>query len=102
MKHGVRIKGKTISLILSKHEERKIKSDVAPRFSFIVPASVDKRATARNRTKRLLSEAVRLSIVHITPDVDCVVIASRNFKESGIDGTKTLIHSILMEAKLFK
>jgi len=48
-----------------------------PRFALIVSKSVDKRATIRNRIKRLLSESVRHVLLQITQPVDGVIIASR-------------------------
>lgn len=42
------------------------------RFAFIVPKSVDKRAVARNRIRRLVRESVRLTLPKITPGWDGV------------------------------
>lgn len=48
-----------------------------PRFSFVVSAKIDKRATARNRMRRMLSESVR----HMLPKIascDGVFIVKKN------------------------
>lgn len=69
MKHGTRITGNGIVLITANNE-----TDVS-RFSFIVSTKIDKRATVRNRIKRLLSESVRLLLPTITKHIDCIMIA---------------------------
>lgn len=53
------------------------------RFSFIVSTKIDKRATHRNRIRRLLSEAVRLHIDEIKSGLDCVFIAKK-----GLEGVR--------------
>jgi ribonuclease P protein component len=90
MKHGKRIVSDGLTLITQKNEQdvtrcalrHKISNTLrAPlgnaRFAFIVSTKIDKRATVRNRIKRLMSEAVRLSMDSIKPGIDCVVIARR-------------------------
>ncbi len=56
---GKRISTKDFDLIFMKN------SLTLSRFAFIVGIRVDKRATARNRTKRLLRESVR----HLNPQI---------------------------------
>jgi len=46
------------------------------RFAFIVSNKISKRATARNRVKRLLREAVRPMLPTIAPGYDIIVWAS--------------------------
>lgn len=49
-----------------------------PRFAFIVSTKIDKRATARNRMRRIMSESVRHLISTIQP-IDGIFIAKKNF-----------------------
>ena len=49
-------------------------------FSFVVSQKIDKRATVRNRTKRLLSEAVRHLLPKIKPGFSVLVFAKKAFK----------------------
>lgn len=44
------------------------------RFAIIVGKAVDKRAVARNRIKRVLSESVRLSLANEKPGFDTVIL----------------------------
>jgi len=48
-----------------------------PRFAFIVSKNVDKRATTRNRVKRLLGESIRHLLPEIKKPVEVVVIGSK-------------------------
>ncbi len=52
------------------------------RFGFVVSAKVDKRATARNRIKRLLREAVRSMLPELVRGVDCVIVARQSMGNS--------------------
>ena len=60
MHSGTRITGGGIVLIALNNE-----TDVS-RFAFIVSTKIDKRATVRNRIRRLMSESVRLFLPEIT------------------------------------
>lgn len=50
------------------------KTDKGKRFAFIVSTRVDKRATARNRVKRLLREAVAAHLPHLQDGVDGIFV----------------------------
>jgi ribonuclease P protein component len=43
------------------------------RFGFLVPVKVYKKATERNKIKRLLSEHTRVNLSHITPGFDIII-----------------------------
>lgn len=45
-----------------------------PRFGFVISTKIDKRATVRNRIKRLLREAVRASLSKIPNGFDLVFV----------------------------
>lgn len=69
-------------LYRDKRHETRVKKEVRrastdSRFAFIVSTKTDKRATVRNRVKRLLSESVRNILQQIKRPVDGVVIAKR-------------------------
>lgn len=49
----------------------------APRFAFVVSTKVDKRAVARNRVRRILSESVHHLLDRIAPATDGIILASR-------------------------
>lgn len=53
------------------------------RFAFIVPTKIDKRATVRNRMKRLLRERVRVLLPSLPAGRDVVIIARK--KEASLD-----------------
>jgi ribonuclease P protein component len=67
LRHGLKIIGESVVV-------RYKKTTSNPGFAFVVPAKIDKRATTRNRIRRLLSESVR----HLLPPVDGVVIVRKN------------------------
>ena len=52
----------------------------APRFAFIVSTKIDKRATARNRMRRTMSESVR-HVLNTTNPIDGIFIAKKNFAD---------------------
>jgi ribonuclease P protein component len=75
MRHGKRVGNECFQLITAKNE-----TDVSrfiSRFAFIVSTKIDKRATVRNRMKRLMSESVRHLSNSMKAGFDCVVIARK-------------------------
>jgi len=58
LRHGIRLRGEGVDFVYKKN-----RVSGYHRFAFIVSVKVDKRATVRNRMKRLLREAVQ----HILP-----------------------------------
>ena len=56
------------------------KTTGVPRFSFIVSTKIDKRATRRNRMRRVMSESVR-HIINTIPPMDGIFIAKKNFAD---------------------
>jgi len=93
LKHGVRVAGNGIVLITQNNEK-----DVS-RFTFIVSTKIDKRATVRNRVRRLMSESIRLLLPVMTKHIDCIMIARRELvglsqKEVGKIVTEVLKRAI--------
>lgn len=68
---GLRVRSDAIELIYRK-------TTGIPRFTFIVSTKIDKRATARNRMRRVLSESVRHLLAKTKP-IDGIFIAKKNF-----------------------
>jgi len=50
-------------------------NDNPVRIGLVITKKVDKRATARNRTARLIREAIRLNLEKIKPGHDIVIVA---------------------------
>lgn len=48
------------------------------RFAFIVGTNIDKRATARNRIKRLLRESIRNLLPKIKPGLDVIILVRKS------------------------
>ena len=71
MRFGKRMQMDTLSLIYARN------AISAVRFTFVVSTKIDKRATRRNRMRRLMSESVRLHLHVITPGCDAVFVAKK-------------------------
>ena len=71
-----------------------------PRFGFIVSNKVSKRAVRRNRTKRLLREAVQAAWPHIKPGIDAVIIARSDLSEKELGEVKTAVDILLKKSGL--
>ena len=70
------------------------KSVGTPRFAFIVSTKIDKRATARNRMRRVLSESVRHILATIAP-IDGIFIAKKNFAELPQTEVEKIVRALL-------
>jgi len=73
MRYGKRIPGDFFQIIEQKNEV-----DVS-RFAIIVSTKIDKRATRRNRMRRLLSESIRHLLPRLTISLDRIVIVRKDF-----------------------
>lgn len=69
------------------------------RFAFVVPKSVDKRAVARNRVRRLVREAVRLAIPNVAAGWDVVVLVKKVFADE-FAAADERVRELLLRAKL--
>ncbi len=74
-RYGFRIVGKDMAFLYKKTTMR-------PRFAFVVSTKVDKRASARNRMRRVLSESIRLELNRIAP-CDGVFVIKKPFIRPG-------------------
>ena len=73
LRSGLRTRSDIIELIYRK-------TTGVPRFAFIVSTKIDKRATARNRMRRTMSESVR-HVLNTTNPIDGIFIAKKNFAD---------------------
>lgn len=64
--------GRLFSLLVAKREKNR-----PSRFAFIISTKVHKKATKRNRARRLLVEAIRELLPKIKPGFDCVFLAKK-------------------------
>ena len=70
------------------------------RFAVVVPARIDKRATVRNRSKRLVREAIRRLLSEVADGWDVVVVVRKDL--SGMKQAYVLeqLRSILAQAEV--
>jgi ribonuclease P protein component len=80
----------------------KIKPNSLPfsRFSVIVPISVSKKSSQRNRIKRLIRESLRKKLVKIKPGIDGILMANPKILGRGYWEIDEEIKKILIEAKI--
>lgn len=69
------------------------------RFAFIVSTGVDKRATVRNRMKRLLREAVQHFLPSLKSAVDVVIMTKKGLPDTQKQ-VETLVKEIFQKAGL--
>ncbi len=70
-----------------------------PRFGFIVSKRVSNKASARNKVKRRLREAVRGSLSEIRQGLDAVIIAFPEAGERSFEEIKQEVSSLLERRK---
>jgi len=68
------------------------------RFAFVVPTKVDKRATVRNRLKRLLREAVQHLLPQIEAGRDILIIVKKDFSNLTQIEVERLVKNILFQS----
>src|SRR3989344_5443250 len=69
----------------------------APAFSVVVPGRIDKRATARNRQRRLIQESPRLLLPRIKP-IEGVFLLVRPLTVDSTEEVKTMVVELLRKA----
>lgn len=70
------------------------------RFGFIVSNKVSKKATHRNRTKRLLRESIRLSWDQIRTGYDAVIIAKADVSDKTFGEVNGVVDNLLKKSGL--
>ena len=87
--------GKSYHCPLFKLSFAQRKIEAPSRFGFVISKKIDKRATVRNRIKRLLREVVRENLEKIPDGFDIVFIVrpnivGKNYEEISIEFDKVL------------
>ena len=98
------------SFVLIAHQSRRfsrdpVQANASPgpsRFAFIVSKKIDKRASKRNRFKRLLREAIRLNLTKIKPGYNIILLAKKLGRINQLMQTKIELGKSLKEAGLIK
>lgn len=67
------------------------------RFAVIVSNTIDKRATARNRIKRLIRESIRHLIPRITAPIDCVILVRSKIDDKKQKEVEGLLVRLLVQ-----
>ena len=75
-------------------------TDTVSRFAVVVPARIDKRATVRNRSKRLVREAIRRLLPEVAGGWDVVVVVKRDLSAMKQSQALEQLKAILAQAKV--
>lgn len=75
---------------------------VVSRFGFIISTRVDKRATKRNRAKRLLTEALYRLIPKLKPGFDGIFLAKRTIVNRGLDEISQEMEAVFKKAQILR
>jgi len=70
-------------------------------FAVQVGVKIDKRATQRNRMKRLIREAIRKLLPDIKNGFDIVIIAQKNFSEKKEQEIEAVLLDLFRKNNLF-
>lgn len=87
LRHGTRIMSETLQIFYKK-------TTGPARFAIIVSTKIDKRATARNRMRRIISESLRHLLPDL-PDMDCVITVRKNIAKSTQTEMETMLAALL-------
>lgn len=100
MRDGKRVNFSGITLIYKKREmdsglsaQAGSAAGMTTRVAFIVSTKVDKRATVRNRMRRIMSESVRHELPAMTHGIDGVFIGSKSL----IGLTQVQVEAIVLD-----
>jgi ribonuclease P protein component len=94
LRRGTHVQNDYIELVYKKRNAVPPKAGDNSRFAFIVSTKIDKRATARNRMRRVLSESIR-HLLSTTPPIDGIFIAKKNFAELAQAEVEQIVISFL-------
>ncbi len=71
------------------------------RVGFPVGKNYSKKATVRNRTRRILREAIRLQLTSLKTGYDIVIMISPQKKNSPFNETTMVLKKLFLKASLF-
>jgi len=77
LRRGIQLRGEGVDFVYKKNRDPGFS-----RFAFIVSVKVDKRATVRNRMKRLLREAVQRIVSGFPKGIDGVLVVRGKLPDS--------------------
>ena len=72
------------------------------RFGFVASSKFDKRATQRNRARRLMREAVRKKLPDIKLGYDIILIAKSKIKEANFEEVNSSLDQVLSKISLLR
>lgn len=94
LRHGMHIRVAALGFVYKKTKN-------ASRFTVIISTKIDKRATARNRVKRLVREAVQHLLPNIQNTIDGVFLVRGRLPDGEVEVEK-LVSGIFLREKLLK
>jgi len=97
-KRGKLLRGKLFDFLLQKP----VADFCPPAFAFIVSKKITKKATKRNRIKRLLSEVVRSFLSQLHPGIKGVFLAKKEILEKNFAEIKNEVEATFKKERLFK
>lgn len=72
------------------------------RFGFVVSKKISKKAVERNRAKRLMREAIRLTEEKIKPGFDIIFISRIGIINKSLEEIKESVEKLLKRSGLFE
>lgn len=102
LKRGKRYNFSLFNLVVYNQTTKQPDNQTTSRFSFIVSSKISKRAVIRNRTKRLLSESVRLLVPQIKKGREIIFFAKKALKEEKLQDVLPTIEKNLKKTRLLK
>lgn len=96
-KKGRMIQRKAFGICLYKRDDTEIS-----RFGFIVSTRISKRATERNRIKRILREAIQSMLFDIKSSFDILFLAKKVLVDMSTDDILHEVKNALTEMKILK
>lgn len=79
---------------------QRLEANGESRFGFIVSNKIHKKATKRNRVKRLLREAVQMMLPEMEPGFDIVFLARKKILEQDWQAIKAAVEVAFREARI--
>lgn len=93
-KQGKKLQGRLFGVLVLEKKEG------PSRFGFIFSTKLSKKATARNRAKRVLREAVRIILPRIKPGYDILFLGKQESLHQSFDEAKKEVEEIFKKLDL--